>query len=650
MRRTLLPSLAAFSLAAAGFVAAAGCRPVPAAPPPIVLISIDTLRSDHLPAYGYGGGETPAIDRLARDGVLFERAFSHAAQTLPAHASLLTGVLPATHGVRDNVGFPLVANGASTLAERLGRAGYTTGGAVSSFVLRAETGISRGFERYDAPETPERPGRETLARLLPWLDEWRDGRPFLFFHLYEPHAPYRPPADLAPRFPKRYDGEIAAADRVVGELLATLDERGLYDRALIVLVSDHGEGLGDHGEEEHGFLLYREAIQVPLVVKLPAGARAGERVREAVGLVDVAPTLLEAAGLEPGPSLAGHSLLSEAPGSRPVYSETWSTFIHFGWSELLSAVDGRFHYIASPRPELFDLDADPGETTNLIATERRPGAALRAFLEPFPRELQASAAEQDAETLAKLGALGYLGGATATRRPNEGPLANPRDELPKVAPILRGIRAVNEGRYEDAIELLAPTLEQSPYALFGWQFLGRAYERLGRPEEAKAAYARGPRGDQPQDLMTVSAALRLLDLGRGEEALSMVRSELTRAPGSADLRLVESRALTMLGRGDEALAAADAAVAANPNLADARYQRAVVALSLGRAEAAETDLRAALALEPRHLQATKALAVLRFRLGDPNEAKRLLERALELSPYDPDATEGLAALAQGAGR
>lgn len=629
---------------------ASGCRPTPAASPPIVLISIDTLRSDRLPAYGYAKGETPAIDRLARDGVLFERAFAHAAQTLPSHASLLTGALPPAHGVRDNVGFPLAATGARTLAERLAAAGYATGGAVSSFVLRAETGISRGFERYDAPDAPERPGGETLARLEPWLDEWRDARSFLFLHLYEPHAPYRPPADLAARFPDRYDGEIAAADRVVGELLAALDQRGLYQRALIVLVSDHGEGLGDHGEEEHGFLLYREAIQVPLVVKLPGGARAGERVHDTVGLVDVAPTLLEAAGVAPDPSLPGRSLLGETPGTRPVYSETWSTFIHFGWSELLSAVDGRFHYIESPRPELFDLEADPGETSNLLESERRPGAALRAFLEPFPRELAAPAAEQDAETLAKLGALGYLGGAAATGRDGEGPRANPRDELPKVAPILRGIRAVNEGRYAEAVELLAPTLEQSPYALFGWQFLGRAYERLGRHDEAKAAFARGPRGDQPESLMTVSAALRLLDLGRVEEALAMVRGELARTPASADLRLVESRALTMLGRGDEALAAADAAVAANPKLADARYQRGVVALSMGRAELAESELRAALELEPRHLQATKALAVLRFRLGDAAEAKRLLERALELSPGDPDATEGLAALAGAANR
>lgn len=617
-------------------------------PPPVVVVSIDTLRSDRLPAYGYGGGETPAIDRLAADGILFERAYAQAVQTLPSHATLLTGLLPPAHGVRDNVGFPLAATAGSTLAERLGAAGYASGAAVSAYVLRADTGIARGFTRYDAPETPERPGGETLARLRPWLEEWRARPSLLFLHLYEPHAPYRPPAELAARFTHPYDGEVAAADRVVGELLAALDRLGLYDRTLIVLLSDHGEGLGAHGEEEHGFLLYREAIQVPLVVKLPGGRRAGERVRESVGLVDVLPTLLEGAGLEPDPTLPGRSLLAAAPGSRPVYSETWSTFIHFGWSELLSAVDGRFHYIESPRPELYDLGADPAETTDLLDRERRAGAALRAFLAPFPRELAPPDSEDDPETLAKLGALGYLGGNAAPAGASGGPRANPRDELPKVTPILRGIRAVNEGRFAEAVALLAPALEQSPFGRLGWQFLGRAYEGLGEREKARAAYARSPHGAAGESLVPVSAAVRLLDLGRTEEALAMVRRELARAPASGSLRMVESRALLVLGRGDEALVAAGAAVEADPRLADARYQRAVVALALGRPEPAEADLRAALELEPRHLQATKALAVLRFRLGDVAEARRLLERVLELAPGDPDAIEGLATLA-GAG-
>ncbi|MEO8197537.1 MAG: sulfatase-like hydrolase/transferase, partial [Thermoanaerobaculia bacterium] len=628
-RRAAPPALL---LAALGALAA-GCGQQPAEPPPIVVISIDTLRSDRVPAYGYGAGATPAIDRLARDGVLFERAFAQVPLTLPSHSSLFTGLLPPVHTVRDNVGFALPAGAGTTLAERLASAGYATGGAASSFVLRPGTGIGRGFERYDAPDEAERPAAMTLAKLAPWLEEWRARRFFLFFHLYEPHAPYRPPADLAARFADPYDGEVAAADRAVGELLAALDRLDLYRMSLIVLLSDHGEGLGDHGDQEHGFLLYREAIQVPLIVKLPGAHRAGERVGRSVALIDVLPTLAAAAGLPADPALPGHDLVAPAPASTtPVYSETWSTFIHFGWSELLSAVDGRFHYIDSPQPELFDLDSDPGEKRNLIAEERRAGARLRAFLDGFPRQLEPPKQESDPETLAKLAALGYL--ASQAPAATSGPRPNPRDELVKTAPILRGMRLVHEGRYAEAVEVLQPAVAVQPGALLGWQYLGRALDALGRKAEAKAAYANTFHGAERDSFLTSAAALRLLDLGRVEQALDLVRRELRRFPQSADLRVVESRALLVLGRADEALVAANAAVAADARLADARYQRAVVELTLGRGEPTEADLRAALVIEPRHLQATKMLATLRFQLGDPAEAKRLLERALELDPDD----------------
>ncbi len=609
------------------------------------MVSIDTLRSDRLSAYGYSLADTPAIDRLARDGVLFERAFAQVPLTLPSHASLFTGLLPPAHGVRDNVGFTLTANRGTTLAERLARIGYATGGASSTFVLRADSGIGRGFGRYSAPSEAERPAQATLAQLLPWLGEWKD-RPFLaFFHLYEPHTPYRPPPDLAARFSDPYDGEIASADRAVRDLLDELDRLGLYDKSLIVLLSDHGEGLGDHGDQEHGFLLYREAIQVPLIIKLPASAKAGSRVRDAVGLYDVLPTLLAATGIAADSTLPGRDLLAErAEGRGPIYSETWSTFIHFGWSELFSAVDGRFHYIESPEPELYDLDADPRETRNLLTQERRAGFELRSYLADFPRELEPPTEETNPETLAKLGALGYIGGPAPVA--SAGPKPNPRDELKKTAPILRGMRLVQERRFEEAVAVLEPAVAAQPDAMLGWQYLGRALEALGRTADAKEAFAKTLRGAERESFLTTAAALRLLDLGRVQPALDLVRRDLERTPKSADLRLVESRALMMLGRGPEALGAADAAVAADPELADARYQRAVVHLTLGHGDAAEADLRAAIQLEPRHLQAVKALAVLRFRLGDPEEARALLERVLKLVPEDPDAREGLALLAR----
>lgn len=640
----MLPSSLARRLSplALAAVVLIGCAPSP--PRTVVLVSIDTLRSDRLPAYGYTAGRTPAIDRLARDGVVFERAFAQVPLTLPSHASMFTGRLPPVHGVRNNVGFSLAGDRGPTLASLFADAGWQTAGAASTFVLRADTGISRGFARWDAPQAPERPAAQTLQPLLGWLEAWKAERQFLFFHLYEPHTPWEPPADLRAAFADPYDGEIAAADLEVGRLLAALDRAGLYDDALVVLTSDHGEGLGDHGEEEHGFLLYREAIQVPLILKLPRGERGGERVRTVAGLTDLLPTIAAIADLELPAGLPGRSLLEPPGAAAPVvYSETFATFIHFGWSELLSAVDDRFHYIEGPVPELYDLDADPAERRNVLSTERRAYTRLRDYLADFPREL-APPEEADPETLAKLGALGYLGGTAA---PTTGPKLNPAEELPRMATVMRGMRLVHERRYQEAVDLLQPALEQeSTRAVLGWEYLGKALEALGRHEEAARARQHGPPMEDRSAALPISAAMRLLDLGRAREALELVRRDLQRAPDSADLHVVESRALMVLGESEAALVAADAAVAAAPGMADAHYQRAVLRLTMGEVAAAESDLRAAIAAEPRHLQATKALAVVRFRSGDAAEARRLLERALELAPGDPDATEGLAMLAR----
>ncbi|MCI0549219.1 MAG: sulfatase, partial [Candidatus Rokubacteria bacterium] len=257
---------------------------------PVVLVSIDTLRADHLPAYGYAGVKTPHIDRFRRDAILYERAWSHAPLTLPAHVSLLTGLLPFEHGVRDNLGYRLDPGAHTTLAALLRGKGYATGGFVSAHALRGGTGLAEAFDVYDdhmvapggggmeALGRVQRRGEETLALARAWL-AGVESRPFLLFlHLYEPHAPYEPPEPFRSATALPYDGEIAKSDEIVGGLLDELRRSGVYDRALVVLLSDHGEGLGEHGEDEHGILLYRWALHVPLLVKLPGAARAGTTV------------------------------------------------------------------------------------------------------------------------------------------------------------------------------------------------------------------------------------------------------------------------------------------------------------------------------------------------------------------------------------
>ena len=331
---------------------------------PVVLISIDTLRADHLPAYGYKGVETPALDGLRRDGVLFERAYSTTPLTFPSHTTLLTGVLPAVHGVRDNVGYKLDAAKVQRgempfLPAILKRAGYATGGAVSAYVLQGKTGLSTGFDFYeDGIEFRtgtglgglQRPGSETLRLSRDWLRSVKDKPFFFFFHIYEPHSPYTPPEPYASRYPLKYDGEIATADHIVGDLIDELKALGVYDRAIVVLLSDHGEGLGDHGEEEHGVLLYEEAIHVPLILKLPRAQKAGGTTARPVQLLDVAPTVLGLLRLGVPKPMSGLSLLAERAAPRRIYSETFYPRLHFGWSELFSLIDERTTTSRGPTP------------------------------------------------------------------------------------------------------------------------------------------------------------------------------------------------------------------------------------------------------------------------------------------------------------
>ena len=455
-------------VAAAAVLAGSACAPssMPedgggevAARPPIILVSIDTLRSDRLPAYGYEGVETPAIDRLAADGLLFERAYTHINVTLPSHASIFTGLLPSDHGVRDNAGYRL-DDTIPTLAAELNRHGYATGGFVSSYVLRSGTGIGRGFEVYDDGvgfETGrqlgqiQRAGADTLAAASAWLTGVTDAPFLLFLHLYEPHAPYEPPAPFAGRYGNPYDGEVAVADAVVGELIRRLEELGVYEDALVILLSDHGEGLMDHGEMDHLILIYREVLQVPLIVKLPGGERAGERVAANAQLTDVAPAIYSVLGLQPPVGMAGVDLLglgdvqADAP-PRQIVSESVYPRIHFGWSELASIVEGDLHFIESPDPELFRLSEDPRERNNVIQEERAAARRFRAALAEIDRTLE-SPVEDDPETRQRLESLGYLSGGA---RAAAGPAVDPKSRIGVVADLGRASRLIGGGDQPEA--------------------------------------------------------------------------------------------------------------------------------------------------------------------------------------------------------
>ncbi|MFL6234147.1 MAG: sulfatase-like hydrolase/transferase [Thermoanaerobaculia bacterium] len=510
---------------------------------PVILISIDTLRADHLPAYGYKGVETPAIDAVRRDGVLYEHAYSTTPLTFPSHTTLLTGVLPAVHGVRDNVGYKLDAGKVERgelpfLPEILKKAEYATGGAVSAYVLQGKTGLSTGFDFYeDAVEFRtntglgglQRSGEETLKLSRSWLQSVKDKPFFFFFHIYEPHTPYAPPEPYASRYPLKYDGEIATADHIVGELIDQLKTLGVYDRALVVLLSDHGEGLNDHGEEEHGVLLYNEAIHVPLIVKLPKSQNAGAATARPVQLLDVTPTVLGLLGMEVPRACPGVSLLAANVPPRRIYSETFYPRLHFGWNELFSLIDENDHYIEGPDPELYDRRKDPGEKANVLRGERRVYASMRKDLETYDRRLAPPAAV-DEESRQAMMALGYIGSGGQV---SAGPLPDPKSKIGTLGDLREGFRLIAAKSFPQAAGAFRKVIAENPKMVDAWEYLGRALQRSGRSEEALAAYRQGLAVSNGSPQIAVAAASLYYDLGRLNEAETHAKMAVATHPSFA---------------------------------------------------------------------------------------------------------------------
>ena len=498
---------------------------------PIIVISIDTLRADHLPAYGYTQVKTPAIDALAADGIVFTRAYSHAPQTLPAHAALLSGQLPFETGVRDNVGFT-VKSGERLLPQMLRERGFATGGVVSSYVLRRETGIGQGFDFFDAEmpaSSPElsigqvqRDGAESEQIAEHWLDSVGTTRVFLFLHLYEPHKPYAPPDRFAQYSP--YDGEIAYADEIVGRLVKYLKAHQLYDRSTIVLLSDHGEGLGDHGEQEHGLFVYDEAIHVPLVIKQEGSAGAGRRIADLVQHIDLVPTILDLVKAPGAGSLRGRSLkpLLEGTGTlQPpsIYSEALYARYHFGWSALTALTEERYRYIKAPREELYDLQRDPHERSNIAEERPQPRQALRSALDRVAAGAAIQApSEIPAEARERLQALGYVGAQTdLVSKPDE-TLADPKDKREILERYREAVDFAGQRKWPQAIALLQQILRDDPEMADVWGQLAVFATRFDRSDLAVDAYKHYIALKPQEPAAYIGAAAGLIRLRKLDEA------------------------------------------------------------------------------------------------------------------------------------
>jgi arylsulfatase A-like enzyme/Tfp pilus assembly protein PilF len=627
---------------------AAGCGPgatrsreFPGAP--AILVSIDTLRADRLPAYGYDKVETPNIDALRRDSILFENAYSHCPLTLPSHLSMLTGLLPAEHGVRSNLGYRFDGEAHRTLARILRGRGYATGAAVSSYVLRAATGINESMDFFDDSvgggvewtrdvSLLQRSGDETARRALAWAEGLK-GRPFfLFLHLFEPHLPHDPPEPYRSRYGATYDGEVAASDAALGVFLDGLKRLGLYDRAILFLASDHGEGLGDHGEQEHGILLYREALHVPLLLKLPEALDAGTRVAEPVGLTDIVPTIGSLLKLGEGPR-KGASLLDrgKAP-ERGIFSETYYPRIHFAWSPLRSLVGARHHYIHGPRPELYDIVADPRETADAVLAEPGVARSMREELDRHPEEF-AGPGRVEPEVAERLKALGYL--SQAAPAADAGALPNPRDRIHVHEKLKAASRLAHQGKNEEAVKALRALLAEEPGCFEARREMAGTLAVMGRYKEAAAAYEEAMRlSPRLAGALALPLGLAELQMGRLAEAEARARAALPEDPGRArqllarialvrgDLAAAESEARRALA---EAAGSEAATVLAQVHVRRSELPQALAVLEEARARAIEQGRPPPSGLDPLR-------ADVLARLGRFGEAEAVLRDDIRSFP------------------
>jgi choline-sulfatase len=696
IRFTFILGLAALATV---FAAVGGWRFARASAPlngPIIIVSIDSLRADRLPAYGYTGVRTPALDALAADGVVFERAYSHSPSTLPSHAAMLTGRLPFETGVRDNVGFTLKTSERS-LAQMLRDRGYATGGVVSAFALRKATGIGSGFEFFDSDLRPDATGATTVGHLKRdgaaseaiaerWLTSVGSSRALLFLHLDEPHKPYVLP-DRFGEYPE-YDGAVAYSDEILGRLVRYLKSHQMYDRSTIVVLSDHGEGLGDHGEQQHGLFLYDEAIHVPLIVKQEGNAGAGRRVSSVVQHIDLVPTILELVKTSIPGGLRGRSLKPLLDGTgqvpaRPVYSESLYARYQFGWSELVSVTDERYRYVKAPTEELYDLSRDPDERTNIA---RDPSAAaqlrtLRASLDRLTAgaKMQPPVDSLSADERDRLQALGYFGGRTLTPNAAGKAIADPKDPKDYVETVERyraAIEVAGARRWRDAIGRLQQILGDDPEMPGLWSqlagfalridrfdlaadafkhyaalmpaspdgYLGAATALLKQRklDEARAMATRAAdvaadtdrksRASAYEILARIAVARRDAEAARAEAARSSDEDPRVPVPAFIDARLLYEQ-----GRFADALPLFEQALEQQKKtvgiaLPDLHYYAADTYGRLDRYSEAETEFLAELHDFPYHLRARAGLATLYHTMSRDDEAASAIAEMTDVLP------------------
>jgi arylsulfatase A-like enzyme/Tfp pilus assembly protein PilF len=607
----------------------------------VLLVTIDTLRADHLGAYGARDANTPALDRLAAGGIRFEHAQTAVPLTLPSHTTILSALLPQHHGIRNN-GAGTLPDTTPTLATTLKSAGYRTGAFVGAFVLDHRYGLAHGFDRYDdeivgdPTETialeAERPAAVVADRAIQWLEQ-SDARPFFaWVHFYDPHAPYAaPPPYASSDLADAYRGEIAYVDSQLQRLLNVLQQKNLLQRTIVVVVGDHGEALGEHGEETHGLLLYEPTLRVPFILSA-AGALPSRVVQTPVSLVDLAPTLSTLVGHPmsgplDGRDLSGALFGATEPPAHDLYAETeYPT--NFGWSGLAAVRRQNVKYIDSPEPELFDLRSDAGERTNVRDVRRRESVALAQALTAFRAHSTSQSKSGDEESRRKLASLGYISSAPIARASK----ADPKKMAPLFGRFEQAIFALKEGRRRQAVDDLQRLVAEDPANPVFLSTLARTQRREGDLEPAAANYRRVVTMTPGDADAWYNLAATLQESGHALEAAKVIEEALRLDPRNADAHNTRGIILLDQNQPNEALEEFRRATELDPRQARAYNNMGNVFRAMGQSERAEAAFRTSLAIAPDYADALNGLATILVQRDQPAAALPLFDRVLAAHP------------------
>jgi arylsulfatase A-like enzyme/tetratricopeptide (TPR) repeat protein len=614
----------------------------------VLLITLDTTRADHLGCYGDAAARTPSLDALAAAGIRFDHAYCPAPLTLPSHTSILTGLYPLKHGVRNN-GHHL-PDGIPTLAEILKARGYATAAFVSSFSVDSRFGLGRGFDVYDdtfqsqqslKTMNEQRRAEQTFARFANWLDKAPPGRFFCWVHYYDPHLPYEPPSPYREEFADRpYDGEIAYMDHYVGAVLDRLKEKGLLDGTLIIIAGDHGEGLGDKVELGHGIFLYEETVRVPLIIRNAGVVRRPGVIGETVRLVDLAPTILdilglgtEAAGMQ-GQSLAGW-LRGSGRRDRDCVVETVFPRENFGWSELVGLVSGPWKYIQAPKPELYDLARDPHEDKNLAGEAADREASLKSALEAEIVRLGSgspaagTAAPTSPEVAERLRSLGYVNFAPAKTGEEA---ADPKDKIGLLKLIQRAQALESEKKLAEAEAVYAEIVQAVPDSLESYVHLAVVQAEQNRLDKALETLRLAQTRLPDSELLLVRLGITYAAAGKVPEALETMAKVLAMDPNNVDALTVSGNLLDTGGRREEARAYYERALAIEPESRFLRLNYAANLAAAGRMREAVEIYKGLVEDFPEEPGFSLYAGITSSFLGEYGPAIQYLERAVAMKP------------------